>query len=68
MADFFLYHYKVKNVIIDSSIEVISIAMNGRIALTRSSFRFTFNPNPTIAIVNRRVVKLDTAFKIVGGT
>ena len=63
-----MFHYNVKNVMTDNSIDVINIAINGRSAFERNSFRFTFNPSPTIAIVNSKVVKLDISFKIVGGT
>ena len=57
----------VKNVMTDNRIDVINIATNGRNAFERNSFRFTFNPNPTITIVNCKVVKWAIPFKIVVG-
>lgn len=53
-------YYTVKYTNTESTTDVIEIAMRGRIARSRTSFKLTFKPRPTIAAVNSHVVRVKT--------
>ena len=51
----------------ETSTDVIVIAINGRNAFVRKSFKFTLSPRPTIAAVSNHVVIFATTSSVPAG-
>jgi len=68
LTEHHFYTYKIKKVITDRKIDVISMAISGLRAFVRRSRRLTFRPSPTMADVRIKVVAVEMPSRTGAGT